>query len=699
MAKKQVIRKSNRTLNIFAEGGSTNKESPDKKGSILSSLSGVGGSLVGSIGGSLIGGGLQSGAGSAISSIGSTVGGAVGAVNPLLGGIITAGSGIVGGLTNRMFGSKLNQQKISDIQSQNNTLNTIMLDSSNNDTIASQWASQGFGDNFTRSDVGKDGWFSNKAKNKYNELQLQQNVARNRMMQSYNNAADNADETQDQLALTNYAAYGGYIDVPNIYAYGGGIHINPANRGKFTATKKRTGKSTEELTHSKNPLTRKRAIFAQNARKWKHAYGGPLNLYAEGGELDDLNNHGATWSNGVTYINSGGTHEENPNEGVQVGVDSEGNPNLVEEGEVKWNNYIFSNRLFADKDGLKASNLPTSLENNSFASAAEKLSKQSKEMPNDPISRRSLNVSLSRLQQLQESMRQQKNKTQNNNPNKFASGGAFEAPFKMRADGTYPINDTYNLPIQNPTQSQLPLPQQNTTDSTDNSGKVDNFDRGLPFLRYAPAIGSGVAAFTDMMGWTNKPDYSGINKISDTVNHMSPASYRPIGDYMTYKPLDRNYYQNMLDSQAESTKRGIVEQSGGNRATAIAGLLAADYNAQSKVGELARQAEEYNQGLKERVKSFNRGTNQYNSDQALKVDELNMNLDRLKYESSVQQAQMRQEALARANATRSANISNFFNNLGGIGKEDTQKNWIRSNPGLLYDISDSGLSYKNKKKG
>lgn len=50
----------------------------------------------------------------------------------------------------------------------------------------------------------------------------------------------------------------------------GKIRINPANRGKFNATKKRTGKTTEELTHSKNPLTRKRAIFAQNARKWNH---------------------------------------------------------------------------------------------------------------------------------------------------------------------------------------------------------------------------------------------------------------------------------------------------------------------------------------------------------------------------------------------------------------------------------------------
>ena len=51
---------------------------------------------------------------------------------------------------------------------------------------------------------------------------------------------------------------------------GGSIHINPENRGKFNATKERTGKTTEELTHSKNPLTRKRAIFAQNAAKWKH---------------------------------------------------------------------------------------------------------------------------------------------------------------------------------------------------------------------------------------------------------------------------------------------------------------------------------------------------------------------------------------------------------------------------------------------
>jgi hypothetical protein len=71
--------------------------------------------------------------------------------------------------------------------------------------------------------------------------------------------------------LTNFTDYN---DMPQGKS---GIHINPANKGKFTATKKKTGKSTEELTHSSNPLTRKRAIFAQNAKKWKHADDGWAN--------------------------------------------------------------------------------------------------------------------------------------------------------------------------------------------------------------------------------------------------------------------------------------------------------------------------------------------------------------------------------------------------------------------------------------
>lgn len=87
----------------------------------------------------------------------------------------------------------------------------------------------------------------------------------------------------------------------------GGIHINPANKGKFNALKKRTGKSTEELTHSSNPLTRKRAVFAQNAKHFKHEKGGytgndydnpfhPIHRYmAEGGQVDVNGNPIGAW--------------------------------------------------------------------------------------------------------------------------------------------------------------------------------------------------------------------------------------------------------------------------------------------------------------------------------------------------------------------------------------------------------------------
>ena len=48
------------------------------------------------------------------------------------------------------------------------------------------------------------------------------------------------------------------------------IHIKPANRGKFTALKKRTGHSASWFKENGTPKQKKMAIFALNAKKWKH---------------------------------------------------------------------------------------------------------------------------------------------------------------------------------------------------------------------------------------------------------------------------------------------------------------------------------------------------------------------------------------------------------------------------------------------
>ena len=74
----------------------------------------------------------------------------------------------------------------------------------------------------------------------------------------------------------------------DVFAKGGNIHIKPENKGKFTAYKQRTGKTTEEALHSENPHVRQMANFARNAAKWHHANGGLLDnshIYAGGGNL------------------------------------------------------------------------------------------------------------------------------------------------------------------------------------------------------------------------------------------------------------------------------------------------------------------------------------------------------------------------------------------------------------------------------
>lgn len=48
------------------------------------------------------------------------------------------------------------------------------------------------------------------------------------------------------------------------------IHIKKANRGKFTALKKKTGKSASWFKAHGTPAQKKMAVFALNSRKWRH---------------------------------------------------------------------------------------------------------------------------------------------------------------------------------------------------------------------------------------------------------------------------------------------------------------------------------------------------------------------------------------------------------------------------------------------
>ena len=748
MAKRKIIRKSNRPFtynpHYYSWGGDFKNALGGTKpfdlkgtfsgGNVAGMLkgglaSGIG-SAVGNIAGGAISGGLESGAGSAISNIGGTIGSAVSAVNPVLGGIISAGSGIIGGLTNRMFGSKLNKEKIAEVEGSNKAINTVMVDNSSADSVMDQWANQDFGADFSKSDIGKDGWFSNKAKNKYKELKKQQDIARNRALASYENAADAADTQSDLNAMASFAAFGGPLGIwggygsgaigyelakenlgikalnaankgkltslpnsfesseLNTFAKGGKIHIKPENRGKFT--KYCGGKVTSECIargkRSSDPAVRKRATFAANARKWHHAFGG------------DLLTHGAEWDNGLRIIGNGGTHEENPMEGVPMGMDAEGNPNLVEQGEVIFNDYVFSNRLFADGGLLESFNLPKSYDGYSFAAIAEKLGEESKERPNDPISKRGLLSSMSRLQQAQETVRQQNQVGQEGV--QYAHGGRMGILFDGFGDMPNFLDGVDYGDWQDYGTLLEPISAEDVWNEamsgTDEGDKGDNNCK-LTWLRYAPVVGAAIGLGQNLF---SKPDYTSADAILEAANqagNYTPVGYTPIGNYLQYRPFDRNFYLNKLNAQAGATRRAIMNTTSPSRNAA---LLAADYNAQGRLGDLARQAEEYNLAQRQAVETFNRGTNMANAEMGLKAAMANQEAA-LKARSSrlsgVAQAMAVRDAVdARRGASMSANLTNFFNSLGDIGREEYSRNMIMSNPALYYSIDSKGnVTYKN----
>lgn len=738
MAKRKIIRKSNRPLTInspryYSWGGDFKTalgtgnmfnlkdtfSGANVAGMLKGGLAGGIGSAVGKIGGGLIGGDLESGAGSAISNIGGTIGGAVSMVNPVLGGIISAGSGIIGGLTNRMFGSKMNEENIADIEGSNKAMSTLIVDNSSADSIEDQWATQDFGSNFSQSDVGKDGWFSNKAKNKYKELKKQQDIARNKALLTYENAADAVDTQNDLNIMSNFAAYGGPLSMwdygsgaidyelakenlgikelnalnkdrmtslpnsfqaLNTFAKGGKIHIKKANRGKFTeyCGGKVTSECIAKGKRSSNPAVRKRATFAANARKWKHAFGG------------DLLTNGAEWSNGLKTIDNGGTHEENPMEGVPMGIASDGQPNLVEEGEVIYNNYVFSNRMFADKKLLEDFKLPKAYDGYSFAAIAERLGKESKERPNDPISKRGLMSSMTRLQQAQETMRQKGQVGQEGK--EYAHGGKMGILFDGEGDIPNLLGDWQDFGVLD-----TPITTEELESMMEGASAPTSKDKKnkLSYLRYAPILGSAIGLGYNIF---KKPDYSGPDAIleaAEQVGNYTPVGYTPIGNYLTYRPLDRNYYINKLNAQAGATRRAILNTTSPARNAA---LLAADYNALDRLGDLARQAEEYNLAQRERVEGFNRQTNMANSEMGLKASMSNQEAAlkaKSQKMSGVAQAYAMRDAIdARRSAGISTNLTNLFDSLGNVGKEEFAKDMIESNPALLYDWLGE---YKGKK--
>ena len=206
--------------------------------------------------------------------------------------------------------------------------------------------------------------------------------------------------------------------------------------------------------------------------------------------------------------------------------------------------------------------LNKNLNKKSYAKAALKISEESKERPNDIISKRGLQDGLGKLAMLQEEDKAKKGDVENVG-NEFASGG------KLKSN----MNDA---------------------------------------LRYSPLI-SNLGILGDI--YTKSPDRMKMSRIAPQV----------LSDRMNYNPVDSEYLANKISQQGAGTKRALMDASGGNRSIAMSGLLASENSINSALGDSLMQAREFNTNERNRALDFNRNTTMFNAQQDLRAQEYNAN--------------------------------------------------------------------------
>lgn len=118
--------------------------------------------------------------------------------------------------------------------------------------------------------------------------------------------------------------------------------------------------------------------------------GNNVNMSAMGGEVESSGTE-------LQEFNEGGTHEQNPQGGIMVGMGENGKPNTVEEGETKYGDFIFTARVPYTYD----ESMPKFIKGETFAEASKSIDKAFKGR-NDVYSSRTKVELFKRLSILQE---------------------------------------------------------------------------------------------------------------------------------------------------------------------------------------------------------------------------------------------------------------------------------------------------------
>ena len=168
----------------------------------------------------------------------------------------------------------------------------------------------------------------------------------------------------------------------------------------------------------------------------------------------------------------------------------------------------------------------------------------------------------------------------------------------------------------------------------------------------------------------------------DTINIPRVSAGTRLKEDFRYNPTDREYLANKLRAASSSTRRGILNTSGGNRATAAAGMLGVDKNYLNALGDTYLKVDEQNQNKLMQMAQLINQARQTNAGLSLNESNLNSQIALNEYDYNAR------ARAARANAIREglAALSQNATDLGNYASNKETVNNMFSNYGFRGDF-------------
>ena len=400
-----------------------------------------------------------------------------------------------------------------------------------------------------------------------------------------------------------------------------------------------------------NAITQEENEFMRNLV----AYGGPLYK------------HSGDWSNGLTFINEGGTHSENPFDGVLMGFDQEGIPNLVEEGEIIYNDYVFSNRLKPSKKQLESSGLNKKYNDWTFAKIVEDLQKASAETPLDKISKESLDDMMTTIINMQEEVRMKKGLTGEN---------------RLMAKGGHIFDGERDIKVENLlNKAELAEQKGNAKKANRLLNRAINVEEGNTFDwsslgMYAPIV--------DSLGKT----LYNIAKPVDESNIIAEEAYstlprmelpRLTQHKVAYKPIDRNALINPVINTGRATARDI--QNIGTTGADVMNRLALNaYNTQKAIGQAYLEADAKDLANRMQNAQFNLGVDSADAQLLQAVQAANIQrAEKIAAARIADATQLEQLGQLKGQAIDTTSTA-AIQGLADLTRQNIEWNWIKNNP-------------------